>query len=903
MEGIGRIWGFPDPPRRSSARLALSLLVLSEFCLFGGRARADQSGDAQALQTGTYVFVRQDSTVVKTGGFAGVYETYFVVGRFQLTIDTEMGAASFDAVDAKLTAANGEAYARSLDDVFNMTGLSGLQVDDTTVEFVGKTADGTDSDVRLTLALGDDSARLVGKTTPPPNSADMFFYDLDAVALRKYAGGTGEPNTPYLIGTAEQMNAVGAEPNDWDKHFRLVADIDLGGYRGTDFNIIAPAGKGVYFTGLFDGGGHTISNFTYGPTDVNSVALFGNVRGRIENIGLIDPNIEAGTRSGVAPLVDWLNKGSMSGCYVRGGSVCGHRWVGGLVAYNTGTVTDCFSTAAVTGEVDVGGLAGDNAGAIAGCYATGSVTGASHVGGLLGFNDGTITGCSSSGDVAGGSNVGGLVGNNRFGIIWECSSTGRATGLDSVAGLVGRNSSVISSCYSSGDVSGEWYVGGLVGRSYGVIADCYSISDVLGEWVVGGLVGLHAGEISTCYSAGGVTANLKAGGLVGFGLPEAVFRSFWDIETSGQATSAGGIGKTTTEMQSAATFLEAGWDFVGETDNGTEDIWRISEGLDYPRLSWEKYGGGTGTARDPYQIWTAEQLNAIGAEPNDWDKHFKLMDDVDLSEYTGTDFNIIGRDYERAFTGVFDGGDHIISNFTYVSTDVNNVGLFGCVGTWGIEATIKNLGLIDPNVDAGTGICVGSLVAEFLRGTVTNCYVRGGSVSGNDMVGGLVGWSSNTIFPDCILISNSYSTATVSGNACVGGLVGANLGVIANCYAGGSVAGGQSVGALVGSNGMTMPVGGRASGTITKCYATGRVSGTKWAGGLLGHNWVGDVTASFWDVETSGQATSGGGTGKTTAEMQTAKTFLDAGWDFVGETQNGTEDIWWILEGRDYPRL
>ena len=37
--------------------------------------------------------------------------------------------------------------------------------------------------------------------------------------------------------------------------------------------------------------------------------------------------------------------------------------------------------------------------------------------------------------------------------------------------------------------------------------------------------------------------------------------------------------------------------------------------------------------------------------------------------------------------------------------------------------------------------------------------------------------------------------------------------------------------------------------------------------------------------------------------MQTAKMFLDAGWDFVGETANGTEDIWWILEGKDYPRL
>jgi hypothetical protein len=51
------------------------------------------------------------------------------------------------------------------------------------------------------------------------------------------------------------------------------------------------------------------------------------------------------------------------------------------------------------------------------------------------------------------------------------------------------------------------------------------------------------------------------------------------------------------------------------------------------------------------------------------------------------------------------------------------------------------------------------------------------------------------------------------------------------------------------------------------------------------------------------QAASAVGTGKTTAEMQTVSTFLDAGWGFTEETANGTDDIWWINEGKDYPRL
>jgi hypothetical protein len=102
--------------------------------------------------------------------------------------------------------------------------------------------------------------------------------------------------------------------------------------------------------------------------------------------------------------------------------------------------------------------------------------------------------------------------------------------------------------------------------------------------------------------------------------------------------------------------------------------------------------------------------------------------------------------------------------------------------------------------------------------------------------------------------------------------------------------------------------GSNRGGTVTNCYSTGAVIGASKVGGLLGYQRpsslaLGDVTYCFWDTQTSGQTTSAGGTGKTTAEMKMAGTFLDAGWDFVGETTNGTQDIWWILESQDYPRL
>jgi hypothetical protein len=62
--------------------------------------------------------------------------------------------------------------------------------------------------------------------------------------------------------------------------------------------------------------------------------------------------------------------------------------------------------------------------------------------------------------------------------------------------------------------------------------------------------------------------------------------NYWDTQTSQTAASAMGTGKTTTEMKTQTTFTDAGWDFVGETVNGPNDVWDICEGTNYPRLVW-----------------------------------------------------------------------------------------------------------------------------------------------------------------------------------------------------------------------------------------------------------------------------------------------------------------------------
>ncbi|MHC4336996.1 MAG: GLUG motif-containing protein, partial [Planctomycetota bacterium] len=195
---------------------------------------------------------------------------------------------------------------------------------------------------------------------------------------KKYGGGSGTAEEPYLINTAQQMNTIGTRPTDWDKHFKLTADIDLSGYPGTAFNII---GNGtIQFRGVFDGDGHTISNFTYNWTGAftTNIALFGWVDGNdveIKNLGLIEPNVVMANGIRAGALIGWQNSGTVSNCYVEGGSVSGDSQIGGLMGGNGGTVIDCYATCTVTAYNWAGGLAGINAdgGVITNCSASGPV--------------------------------------------------------------------------------------------------------------------------------------------------------------------------------------------------------------------------------------------------------------------------------------------------------------------------------------------------------------------------------------------------------------------------------------------------------------------------------------------------------------------------------------------------
>ena len=245
-----------------------------------------------------------------------------------------------------------------------------------------------------------------------------------------------------------------------------------------------------------------------------------------------------------------------------------------------------------SGESDVGlfGVVGA-AGAIENVGVCGNVTGNDDVGGLVGKNEGTLSDSYSAGRVTGDDFVGGLMGKNE-GTASNSSSTSSVIGNTRVGGLVGQNSDTVSDSYATGSVTGYDYVGGLAGRNEDPMSNSYSTGNVTGYDHVGGLVGWNdnTGTVSDSYSTGRVTCTEDVGGLVGWNDTGNVYDSFWDTETSGQDTSAGGTAKNTTEMQSFGTFDDAGWDIIAVANPSTRNpfyIWNIVNGETYPFLSWQ----------------------------------------------------------------------------------------------------------------------------------------------------------------------------------------------------------------------------------------------------------------------------------------------------------------------------
>lgn len=618
-----------------------------------------------------------------------------------------------------------------------------------------------------------------------------------------FAGGTGEPNDPYKIATADQLLAIDDDPNLTAAHYVLATSIDLA---GREFS--SPVF--TYFSGCLDGNGTTIRNLRFIGGGIGGLFYTITATGKVKNLGVVD-------------------------VYVQSSGPCG-----GLAFLHCGSIDNCYSTGQVIGwGPQAGGLVGNNmGGTISNSYSGASVAGVGSVGGLAGASSGSLSFCHSTGEVGGDTNVGGLVGTNK-GEVTSSYSLATVTGaLQKTGGLVGSNSGTIASCYAGATVTGRDRVGGFAGENNGSISCCYSTGTVTGWEVVGGLVADNKGEISSSYSVTTVdnTWGWYVGGLAGLGdAPDNCY--CLDASDGGGPDNDIGTALTDAQMKEQASFV--GWDFWGTAEDGQDDLWFMPQNA-YPVLPWQTEitglyripdvaglslkearaaltaagfapgevsydynltvsagcvvsmtprglapagtrvdlvvstdgtyswatNAGDGTPADPYRIETASQLESLIDHPELWDKCFVLVADVDMSGRTysmaliAPDANDTKSGYQGTpFSGVLDGRGHVIRNLTIIGqgppfglvtkpkSTRNYVGLFGMVAP---EGRIEKVHLIDAYVENRSGLSryVGVL-AGFNAGMISGCsatgFISGGSGDGlvGDNIGTVTGSTAN----------------------------------------------------------------------------------------------------------------------------------------------------------------
>lgn len=389
--------------------------------------------------------------------------------------------------------------------------------------------------------------------------------------------------------------------------------------------------------------------------------------------------------------------------------------------------------------------------------------------------------------------------------------------------------------------------------------------NVSGHTCVGALIGKQkGGSVSWSFSSGHVNGTNIIGGLIGWvssngaAFESSIMRASSSAQVSGQMTTGGLIGR----MEDAAA----------------TNVGQLSESRATGRVYGYRIAGGLVASVSGANVtnsWASGDVYAEGGAGG-------LVDAATRSTLRNchASGNIIaGPRTQDAYVGELGGLVGVLTSATIVS----------CWASGNIMTSY------DERVTDGLVGRDGGLVGQMWGSVINDSYATG-SVDGlvwYDYIGGLVGLVGNST------IAHSYAMGNVSGRYNIGGLAGKHGdsdpddtgGLIVDSYAGGSVSGtGSGVGGLVGE--YVTPA------RIVNSYAIGRVqgSGYGWFGGLVGgsnDHHSGNITSSYWDINTTGQTQSDGGEGKTTVEMKQKNTFVN--WNFV--------TVWDIVENITYPWL
>lgn len=343
----------------------------------------------------------------------------------------------------------------------------------------------------------------------------LAAFLLCAAVLSLFPAGLADSPAALHIGSAEELLAFAksCSLDSYSEGLTVYLDCDLD-LTGAGFSSIPT------FSGVFNGGGHTVSGLSLtGPGSHVGFFRYIQAGGQVRNLNV------SGT---VAPT------GSMS---------------------------------------MAGGIAGTNMGSIIGCAFTGTVTGETSVGGVAGVNEstGTVSRCSSAGAVSGRHNTGGVVGLNQ-GLVDGCTNRAavNVTAVDELPDLDTIDISLLNSTENVSDVTDT---GGVAGISPGEIRDCTNYGTVGCErtgYNTGGIAGRQSGYLTGCLNYGAVWGRKEVGGIVGQAEPymtvdtskDAISRLYDEINTLHDL-----ISKTLTDARDVSGSLSAGFTSVNSYTN------------------------------------------------------------------------------------------------------------------------------------------------------------------------------------------------------------------------------------------------------------------------------------------------------------------------------------------------
>lgn len=616
----------------------------------------------------------------------------------------------------------------------------------------------------------------------------LSFTPTVALAAGFPGAGSGTSNDPYLITTAEELNAV---RENLSAYYRLENDINLSEseYAG-DWAPIGtykpdaddPSGEtpdeAYAFGGTFDGNDKKITGLII-TDETMCVGLFGvTTSATIKDLTIENATISGNTMTAAAI-------GYAYDSQIENVDISGENKINGVVNDSGAQPTPPNMMAGVVG-------AGMNS-SISECDVTGttmemeSVAGAS----MLSTNIHDI-----------GLVSGGLEGCN----------VGKCTAANSSITAVGDY------CFGIGGLSG-------CGMSSETITDCQvtEVTITAGDhaYLIGGLTGYTgqngekvATQVSGCSADTKITvgeASSRIGGLIGGGFYLEVYKAYFPIPARFDVTDCHTDGSITTGSDSEAIGGLVGYACLCKVDGDS------SIPQDLVGKNQSPFNGGDGTEAAPYEIVNASQLYAIRF---DLDANYVLTSNVDLKElkmdmggstYNGwrpigvltnskdVDKNTDHMDMEKAFSGTLDGGNYTISNVD-VTTDGDMLAVGGVISC--STGTVKNLSVENVTVTGDkTAMTSGGVVGYAMAGTVSGITLKGiNTITGINCTGGIVGGSQAEI-----------SNCTVEGTTEIV-VIGDNdfsKGRIIQCDV-------AECGGLI--------IGGGFSGSVKDCNATGTIT-------------------------------------------------------------------------------